>query len=128
MLSNNWFGTMSGVQANMNIESFKVQIATTIEIPYNDIRAIILNNVKADNTYNKLSIIKEVRRTYNIALKEAKTLVDTVSYREGLIGCPVNDEKNLSILMYGDFPKDVEGKQVMSKDTTVQELEREIHT
>ena len=107
-----WLGIRSGVQANMNIESFKVQVYQTIQIPYTVVKDLIEHRIEKDNsnlsrntprTYNKLSIIKELREVYNLGLKEAKTIVETVSYREGYGNLPINDEESFSLLMFGDY-------------------------
>ena len=100
-------GIMSGVQANMKIESFKVQTVQTMDIPYETVANLIWQRTGKDEGYNKLTIIKELRDTYKIGLKEAKTIIETVSFREGYTDCPVNDEKNLSILMYGEHKEGV---------------------
>ena len=107
-----WLGIRSGVQANMNIESFKVQVYQTIQIPYTVVKDLIEHRIEKDNsnlsrntprTYNKLSIIKELREVYNLGLKEAKTIVETVSYREGYGNLPINDVESFSLLMFGDY-------------------------
>ena len=77
MIMDGWLGIRSGVQANMNIESFKVQVYQTIQIPYTVVKDLIEHRIEKDNsnlsrntprTYNKLSIIKELREVYNLGL------------------------------------------------------------
>ena len=100
----NWLTSMSGVQANMNIESFKVQVAQTVNIPYEHVLGIIKEDQYRNVNFNKITSIQEVRRRWNIGLREAKTMVETVAYREGIINTPRLGDKDLSILMYGDYP------------------------
>ena len=101
---NNWFGIMPGVQAQMKIDSFRVQVASTIDISYEDILSIIHRDSAGSSSFNKIRIVKAVRERWNMGLREAKTIIETVAYREGLINCPTIDNKSLSILMYGDYP------------------------
>ena len=101
MVVNNWLTTMPGVQANMNIDSFKVQVMTTTEIPYQEILDIVKSIGLNGGGFNKLHVVKEVRHRYNMPLREAKTIVETVAYREGLMGVPRLQLEELSILMYG---------------------------
>ena len=51
-------GIMSGVQANMKIESFKVQTVQTMDIPYETVANLIWQRTGKDEGYNKLTIIK----------------------------------------------------------------------